>query len=81
MDKQEYHKQYYQQHKTYLQEKLRQHKDEMRFCEICKKNVKYFSVSAHRKSEKHKKNEEQYNNTDKVTEQKILSVLRKIIDF
>lgn len=78
--KQDYHKHYYENNKNKFIENSKKNKDKVVFCDICKKNVKYFSMSSHRKSERHIANNKTVSD-DKITEQKILTILRKLIDF
>jgi len=78
--KDEYRKMYYNKNKEKILATILKNKDKTIFCSDCKCNVKYFSLTSHRKTEKHKKNVEKMSN-DKMTEEKILKVLRRLIDF
>lgn len=79
-EKQNYHSEYYKNNKEHMKENMNKLKHKHVFCEICKKNVKYFSMSTHRKTKKHNERLQTWND-DKITEDKIVKILRKLIDF
>ena len=79
-ERKEYFREYYRQNKNRIFDNMKKHKHKYIFCETCKSNVKYFSMTKHRKTNKHINNMKLHND-DKITEAKILSILRKLIDF
>jgi hypothetical protein len=79
-NKPEYFKTYYKANKNRIMENAKKHKDKQIFCDVCKKSVKYFSMASHRRTAKHKTQLEKQND-DKITEQKIITVLKKLLEF
>lgn len=75
-DRKKYQALYRAQHK----DKLSQKRKTKVTCDVCKTDVSASSMSAHRKSRKHITRAKSYDN-DAVWEEKILKVLRKLIDF
>lgn len=80
-DKQKYLKEYYQKNKEKYKQYASKNKNKVVYCDCCNKNVKYMSMSSHRKSKHHIDNMNNINVNEKLLEKKIISCLRKLIDF
>ena len=56
-------------------------KTQTTWCDICKRHVKKANISSHNKTKKHKASSVNYDANYALWEKRILSVLRKLIDF
>lgn len=81
IDKKYYATQYYEKNKDKYKMYADKNKTKVLYCECCKKNVKYMTMSSHKKSQKHKINEQNFNKNDSLLEEKIIKILRKLINF
>jgi hypothetical protein len=81
VDRKEYMKEYYEQNKNRMNETNRKLQTKTIHCNYCNKDVKYMSMSSHRKTAKHKYNESKLDKNDEFFEEKIKKVLRSLIDF